>query len=136
MLDSAVMEEPDADAIDVGAILAQIRSEMDAAQQGAGNETAHLALGVDLDELRESIAEVESLRAVTAHWPLAGQTPRERGAAFVQRVVRRALQWYITPIVQQQNTYNAAVTRALQLLLDAQLELAREVVRLRTISGE
>jgi hypothetical protein len=109
---------------------------MDAAQQSAGDETAHLALGVDLDELRESVAEVEALRAVTAHWPIAGQTPRERGAAFVQRVVRRALQWYITPIVQQQNSYNAAVARALQLLLEAQLELAREVVRLRRISGE
>lgn len=123
------MEEPDA--IDVGAILAQIRAEVRSAHQVGGEETAHLALGVDLDELRESIAEVEALRAVSAHWPMQGQTPRERAAALVQRVVRRALQWYITPIVQQQNSYNAAVARALQLLLDSQLELAREIARLR-----
>ncbi len=125
------MEEQDQ--IDVAAILAQIRAEV-AARHATGEETAHLALGVDLDELRESIAEVEALRAVSAHWPIQGQTPRERGTAFVQRVVRRALQWYITPIVQQQNSYNAAVARALQLLLESQLDLAREIVRLRAAS--
>ncbi len=50
--------------------------------------------------------------------------------------MRRGLQWYIQPIVQQQNSYNAAVARALQLLLDSQIALAREVVRLRTATGE
>ena len=130
MLDSAAMEEQEP--IDVAALLAQIRAEVRAARGGNGEATAHLALGVDLDELRESLAEVEALRAVSAHWPIQGQTPRERGIAVVQRVVRRALRWYIAPIIQQQNSYNAAVARTLQLLLDAQLELAREVVRLRT----
>jgi hypothetical protein len=81
--------------------------------------------------LRESLAEVEALRAVSAHWPIQGRTPRERAAALAQRFVRRALQWYITPIVQQQNSYNAAVARTLQLLLESQLELAREIARLR-----
>ena len=121
--------------IDVAAILAQIRAEVQSARGSLSEETAHLALGVDLDELRESVAEVEALRAVSAHWPLQGQTPRERVAALVQRVVRRALQWYITPIVQQQNSYNAAVARTLQLLLDSQLELAREIVRLKAAAS-
>ncbi len=128
MLDSATMEEHEP--IDVAAILAQIRAEVTAAR-GGGPETAHLALGVDLDELRESLAEVEALRAVSSHWPIQGRTPRERAAALAQRFVRRALQWYITPIVQQQNSYNAAVARTLQLLLESQLELAREIARLR-----
>ena len=127
------MEEPEP--IDVAAILEEIRAEVRSAREGPAGETAHLVLHVDLDELRESVAEVEALRAVSAHWPIQGQTPRERATAFVQRVVRRALQWYITPIVQQQNSYNAAVARALQLLLDSQLELAREVARLRA-AGE
>ena len=122
----------ESDSIDVAAILAQIRTEVQGARAGLTDETAHLALGVDLDELRDSIAEVEALRAVTAHWPLEGHTLRGRVATFVQRIVRRGLQWYILPIVQQQNAYNAAVARALQLLLDSQLELAREVARLRT----
>ena len=129
MLHSRTMDEDEA--IDVGAILAQIRAEVQTARQGGDPEIAHLALGVDLDELRDSIAEVEALRAVSAHWPIAGQTPRERGGAFIQRLIRRGLQWYITPIVQQQNSYNAAVARTLQLLLDSQLELAREIARLR-----
>ena len=129
MLDSAAMEEHEP--IDVAAILAQIRAEVTASRGGTGPETAHLALGIDIDELRESLAEVEALRAVSAHWPIQGRTPRERAAALAQRFVRRALQWYITPIVQQQNSYNAAAARTLQLLLESQLELAREIARLR-----
>ncbi len=120
-----------AESIDVGAILAQLRADIRAAHGTDDNESAHRVLGVDPEELRESVAEVEALRAVSAHWPIQGRTPRERAAGFVQRVVRRALQWYIQPIVQQQNSFNAAVTRSLQLLLDAELELAREVARLR-----
>ncbi len=130
MLDCAPMEEHEP--IDVGAILAQIRAEVQAARGGGGTETAHQVLGVDLDELRASLAEVEALRAVSAHWPIRAQTTRERAAAFVQRFIRRALQWYITPIVQQQNSYNAAVARTLGLLLESQLELAREIARLRS----
>ena len=92
-------------------------------------------LGVDIDELRNAVTEVEALRAVSAHWPIQGQTPRDRASAFVQRLIRRGLQWYIQPIVQQQNSYNAAVAHALQLLLEAQLELAREVVGLRAATS-
>ncbi len=134
MLDSRPMEEKDR--IDVAAILQQIRDEVQGAGRSGQDETAHLALGVDLDELRASIAEVEALRAVSAHWPIQGHTPRERGVAFVQRVVRRALQWYITPIVQQQNSFNAAAAQAIQLLLESQLELARELARLRAATPE
>ncbi len=123
------------DTLDVAAILAQIRNEIQAARGATGEETAHLALGVDLEELRASVAEVEALRAVSAHWPIQGQTPRERGTALIQRIVRRALQWYLTPIVQQQNSYNAAVARVLQLLLESQLELAREIVRLKAAAS-
>ncbi len=123
------------DTLDVAAILAQIRNEIQGARGATGEETAHLALGVDLEELRASVAEVEALRAVSAHWPIQGQTPRERGTALIQRIVRRALQWYLTPIVQQQNSYNAAVARVLQLLLESQLELAREVARLRSMAA-
>lgn len=129
VVDSRIMSNPES--IDVGAILAQLRADIRAAHGTADTASAHAVLGVDPDELRESVAEVEALRAISAHWPIQGRTPRERATGFVQRVVRRALQWYIQPIVQQQNSFNAAVTRSLQLLLDAELELAREVARLR-----
>lgn len=123
--------------IDVGAILQQLRSEVRAARNTLIDETPHAAqLGVDLDELREAVAEVEALRAVSAHWPLTWYTPRQRAEIFVQRLIRRALRWYIAPIVEQQNAYNNAVARALQLLVDANRQLAAEVAQLRTIDRQ
>jgi hypothetical protein len=118
--------------IDVGAILQQLRSEVRAARSTLTDDTPHAAhLGVDPDELREAVAEVEALRAVSAHWPLTWHTPRQRVEVFVQRLIRRALRWYIAPIVEQQNAYNNAVARALHLLVDANRQLAAEVAQLR-----
>ena len=122
--------------IDVGAILAQLRADVRATRSSLSDATAHAAaLGVDLDELRAAVAEVEALRAVSAHWPLTWRTPRERVQVFVQRLIRRALRWYIAPIVEQQNAYNNAVARTLQLLVDAQRQLAADVAQLRGIQS-
>ncbi|HEX6293117.1 MAG TPA: hypothetical protein VFZ66_28305 [Herpetosiphonaceae bacterium] len=121
--------------IDVGAILKQIRAEVRAARGSLDDTTRHAAqLGVDLDELREAVAEVEALRAVSAHWPLTWHTPRQRAKVFVQRLIRRALRWYIAPIVEQQNAYNNAVARTLHLLVDANRQLAAEIAQLRAAS--
>jgi hypothetical protein len=65
------------------------------------------------------------------HWPLTWRTLRQRIEVFVQRVIRRALRWYIAPIVEQQNAYNNAVARALQLLLQSHEQLAAEVQELK-----
>jgi hypothetical protein len=119
--------------IDVGAILAQLRADVRAARAGLLDDTPHGAtLGVDFDELRDAVAEVEALRAVSAHWPLTWRTPRERAQVFVQRLIRRGLRWYIAPIVEQQNAYNNAVARTLHLLLQANRQLAAEVAELRS----
>ena len=119
-------------AIDVGEILARLRAEVRAAQGlHDNNAVSGELLVVDLDELRDAIAEVEALRAVSAHWPLTWRTPRQRVEVFVQRLIRRALRWYIAPIVEQQNAYNNAVARALQLLLQSHELLAAEVNQLR-----
>lgn len=118
--------------LDVGAILTQLRAEVRAARGTLDDPTAHAAgLGVDLDELRAAVAEVEALRAVSAHWPLTWRTPRERAQVFVQRLIRRGLRWYIAPIVEQQNAYNNAVARTLQLLVDANRQRAAEIAQLR-----
>lgn len=122
--------------IDVGAILAQLRADVRATRSSLSDATAHAAaLGVDLDEVRAAVAEVEALRAVSAHWPLTWRTPRERVQVFVQRLIRRALRWYIAPIVEQQNAYNNAVARTLQLLVDAQRQLAADIAQLRGIQS-
>lgn len=125
----AAMNEP---SLDVGAILAQLRAEVRAAHGLLDTQTSHLALGVDLEQVAESVAEVEALRAVSVHWPLQWQTPRERVLVWIQRVVRRALRFYLEPIVQQQNNYNAAVARAVSLLFQAQQQLAADIARLKT----
>jgi hypothetical protein len=123
--------------IDVGAILQQLRQEVRAARDTLSDDSPHAAqLGVDLDELREAVAEVEALRGVSAHWPLTWHTPRQRAEIFVQRLIRRALRWYIAPIVEQQNAYNNAVARALQLLVDANRQLAAEVAQLRAAQAQ
>lgn len=123
--------------IDVGAILQQLRRDVRAARDTLSDDSPHVAqLGVDLDELREAVAEVEALRAVSAHWPLTWHTPRQRAEVFVQRLIRRALRWYIAPIVEQQNAYNNAVARALQLLVDANRQLAAEVAQLRAAQAQ
>jgi len=119
--------------IDVGALLAQLRTEVRAARGLLDDSPIHTALaGIDEDELRAAIAEVEALRAVSAHWPLSWRTPRQRVEVFVQRLIRRGLRWYVEPIVQQQNAYNSAVARALQLLADAYRQLAAEVATLES----
>jgi len=118
--------------INVGAILAQLRAEVRAARGVLNDGSPHaMQFGVDFDELRAAVAEVEALRAVSAHWPLTWRTSRERVQIFVQRFIRRALRWYIVPIVEQQNAYNNAVARTLQLLVAANQQLAAEVAELR-----
>jgi hypothetical protein len=117
--------------LDVQAILAHLRAEVRAGQgMLADGEEPSAALNVNLQELRDAVAEVEALRAVSAHWPLTWRTPRERAAVFVQRVIRCALRWYIAPIVEQQNAYNNAVARALTLLLQSHEQLAAQVQQL------
>ena len=120
------------ESIDVQAILAQLRADVRAAQGLLGDDQSRAAaLGVDWDELRDAVAEVEALRAVSTQWPLAWRTPRERAQVLVQRVIRRALRWYIAPIVEQQNAYNNAVAQALTLLVQSHEQLAADVQQLR-----
>jgi hypothetical protein len=117
--------------LDVQVILAQLRADVRAAQGLSGDEQQNaVALGIEWDELRDAVAEVEALRAVSAQWPLTWRTPRQRVEVFVQRVIRRALRWYIAPIVEQQNAYNNAVARTLTLLLQSHEQLAADVQKL------
>jgi hypothetical protein len=118
--------------IDVGALLAELRSQVRASRASLSDDSPHAAqIRASFDELRDAVAEVEALRAVSAHWPLTWHTQRQRVVVFVQRLIRRGLKWYIAPIVEQQNAYNNAVARALQLLVDSNQQLAAEVARLQ-----
>jgi hypothetical protein len=115
--------------MDVATILETLRAEVKAQRAAQGADApADAALARDL---RRAAEELEYTRVVSAHWPLEGRTLYERGWAFVNKVVRRYLRWYINPIVEQQNAYNDASTRAIRLLIEANAELRAEVAALR-----
>ncbi len=114
---------------DIAAILEQLRAEVRAARPSAGDAGAEV--GGAERELRHAGEEIEIARVVSAHWPLEGRTPYERGWALVNKVVRRYLRWYINPIVEQQNAYNDASARAIRLLIEQNAELRRELAALR-----
>jgi hypothetical protein len=73
--------------------------------------------------LRSLPAQLALRQEVNAHWPLTGRTPVERAAAFVHRLMRFYLRWLINPIVEQQNTFNAAVSETIPPLLTADAEV-------------
>jgi hypothetical protein len=115
--------------MDVATILETLRAEVKAQRAAQGADApADAALTRDL---RRAAEELEYTRVVSAHWPLEGRSLYERGWAFVNKVVRRYLRWYINPIVEQQNAYNDASARAIRLLIEANVELHAEVVALR-----
>jgi hypothetical protein len=50
-------------------------------------------------------------------WPTWPKGLRPKIVALLQKVVRRLLRWYINPIVEQQNHFNAATVQAVDALL-------------------
>ena len=115
-------QEPGISQSDVAAILAALRSEV---------RDQRIALGqlepTPLErDLQRSLDEIELYRVVSAHWPLIGKTLPQRALALVNKLVRRYLRWYINPIVEQQNQYNAAATATVTRLTDALERLSLE----------
>ncbi|MCC6626836.1 MAG: hypothetical protein IT340_05455 [Chloroflexi bacterium] len=65
---------------------------------------------------------------VSAHLPITWDTPVVgRALALAKRVTRLLLRWYINPIVDQQNDFNAAAARAFVHLSAQQEALARSI---------
>ena len=76
-------------------------------------------------EARSALTEAMEAAHISAHTPILWDLPViGRGIALTKRVVRILLRWYINPIVDQQNDFNAAAVRALS-------DLAAENERLR-----
>ncbi len=104
----------------IAEVLNQLREEV-----RARREKLH---GAELSELRGVIKQVNETWNVSAHLPITWGGPPliGRGLAYAKRVTRLLLRWYINPIVEQQNNFNAATTRAM-LQMNAYLEqLTRE----------
>lgn len=75
--------------------------------------------------------EAERWAAVSAHLPVGGAGRLGAALGASRRVARYLLRWYINPVVEQQNHFNAALL-ALDALREArERELVREIDELR-----
>ncbi|WP_322820333.1 hypothetical protein [Chloroflexus sp.] len=113
--------------IDVAATLAALRAEV-RARRAALPATEPTPVERELQRVLE---ELEYTRVVSAHWPLEGRNPLEQVVALINKVVRRYLRWYINPIVEQQNSFNDTVARAIRLLAAENAALRAELTALR-----
>ena len=86
----------------------------------------------DPAEARSALTEAMDAAHISAHFPILWDVPVVgRAASLTKRVVRLLLRWYINPIVDQQNDFNAAVVRALNELAANQERLRLELERMR-----
>jgi hypothetical protein len=121
----------DAEDVDVATIVEQLRRQVRQQREGRLESSVHqLESSFDEVQLARSLEEVRANQGVSAHWPIVSKTPLQAFFAFVQRFTRRFLRWYVNPIVEQQNAFNAAVERTLSLLVAANERLREEVVAL------
>ncbi len=117
---------------DVAAILDNLREEVRARRQSLAHHDEQSAAYQALErQIHHSLEQLEITRVVSAHWPLSGRTLPQRGIAFVNRVVRRYLRWYINPIVDQQNEFNDVSARLLRLLSEAHSDLREQLAALK-----
>jgi hypothetical protein len=76
---------------------------------------------------RPSIKAMQQKVWINSHWPIAWpRWPagfRAKLTALWRKVIRRALQWYIDPMVQQQNEFNQATLNAMRLVSQELLAL-------------
>lgn len=105
---------------EVAATLNALREEV-----RARREKLH---GAELSELRGMVRQVNEGWNVSAHLPITWGGPPliGRGIAYAKRATRLLLRWYINPIVEQQNNFNASISRSM-IQVNAYLEqLTRE----------
>ncbi|HEY8601423.1 MAG TPA: hypothetical protein VIL85_23555 [Thermomicrobiales bacterium] len=76
-------------------------------------------------------AEAERWAPVSAHLPLNGSGRFGAALGASRKAVRLLLRWYINPIVEQQNHFNAALLSLDALNRAREQELVREIAELR-----
>lgn len=75
--------------------------------------------------------EAERWAAVSAHLPVGGAGRLGAAVGASRRAARYLLRWYINPIVEQQNHFNAALLNLDALHEARERELLREIAELR-----
>lgn len=80
----------------------------------------------------ELLQELRGLAWINPHLPIAWPDwPKGVGpklAALAQKLIRRSLRWYINPLVDQQNKFNATVVRAIEELAVQTMPLGKRPV--------
>jgi hypothetical protein len=76
-------------------------------------------------------AEAERWATVSAHLPVGGGGRLGAAVGLSRKVARYLLRWYINPIVEQQNHFNAALLSLDALHEARERELLREIAALR-----
>ncbi len=117
---------------DVATILEQLRAEVRRHRETlTTDDEQHAAFRTTSHQMQRCAEQLEITRVVSAHWPLEHNNLLTFALTLVHRVVRRALRWYINPIVEQQNGFNDVAARSLRLLIDGYVDLANQVAELR-----
>ena len=124
--------------VDVAATLQALKDEVRRHRHrlhGEGAIAAEAWLGeADLQRVQATARVNPHLPIAWPHWP-PGVIPKV--VAFLQKVTRRLLRWYINPIVEQQNEFNAAVAAALaSLAVETRAALARLEGELQDLARE
>jgi len=103
---------------DVAKVLARLKEEIRTRKVQSAE--------IPLPEAQVKLRQVYATARVNPHlpigWPKLPPGIIPKIVAIAQKVVRRLLRWYINPIVEQQNAYNAAVTAVLE---DQTMEVER-----------
>lgn len=118
------------DSPDVARLLAAVRAEVQARRQALHSTTSPITQSALELQLQRNAEQLEITRVISAHWPLESRSPYERAINLINKVVRRALRWYINPIVEQQNAFNEVAARALRLQIEAYAELRAQLAEL------
>ena len=119
----------EAEAMDVAATITALRQQAVARGKAMGLSAA--------DSTRDDpLRQAEGFAHVSAHVPLMWRIPLlGRGLSLVKRVARLLLRWYINPIVDQVNDFNAATVTALNTLAARQEALAARIAALEIASA-
>ena len=75
--------------------------------------------------------EAEQWAAVSAHLPVVAEGRLGAALGASRKMARYLLRWYINPIVEQQNHFNAALLSLDALREARERELLREIAELR-----
>ena len=111
---------------EVIALLDDVRQRVRARMADADRTALHDADDQALAEIQAALQDVNVNARINSHLPLLWEDMVVgRARALTQRLVRRLLRWYINPIVDQQNVFNAATAKAVTLLASENARLRR-----------